>query len=138
MIKAFIFFTAFVFANHLTAQVTIESLLSVPFPTELKSSVDGKHTAWVFNDKGVRNLFSADAPDFKIHMLTNNKTDNGIDISSVRFTPDGNKILFTEGNPNNTKGEAANPALLQNKTERIVWVTDINGKNLKKVVVIML
>ncbi|MEP6595846.1 MAG: prolyl oligopeptidase family serine peptidase [Ginsengibacter sp.] len=131
--KAFIFFTALLFANNLNAQVTIENLLSVPFPTDLKSSADGKHIAWIFNEKGVRNLFAADATDFKTRMLTSNKTDNGIDISSVSFTPDGNKILFTEGNPNNTKGEAANPALLQNKTERIVWVIDIDGKNLKKI-----
>ena len=40
----------------LHAQVTIDNLLSVPFPTELHSSRDGKHIAWVFNDKGVRNV----------------------------------------------------------------------------------
>ena len=104
------------YGNTVTSQITIENLLSVPFPTELKSSKDGKHIAWVFNDKGVRNLFVADAPDFKVRMLTNNKTDNGIDISSVHFTPD-DKILFTEGNPNNGRGESANPALLQHLKE---------------------
>jgi dipeptidyl aminopeptidase/acylaminoacyl peptidase len=133
MIKAFLFTATLFFTNFITAQVTIENLLSVPFPTDLKSSADGKHIAWVFNDKGVRNLFAADAPDFKTRMLTNNKTDNGIDISSVNFTPDGDNILFTEGNPNNGKGEAANPALLQTKTERIVWMINNDGKNLKKI-----
>ena len=141
MIKAFIFFTTLLFTQILNGQITIENLLSVPFPTDLKSSADGKHIAWVFNDKGVRNLFAADAPDFKTRMLTNNKTDNGIDISSVGFTPDC-KILFTEGNPNNGKGESANPALLQLKTERIVWIINNDarlndtvgqGKNLKKI-----
>ncbi len=132
MIKVFIFLSAF-FTTTLKAQVTIENLLSVPFPTNLKNSSDGKHIAWVFNDKGVRNLFTADARDFKTRMLTNNKNDNGIDMGTVQFTPDGNKILFTEGNPNNSKGEAANPALLQSKTERVVWVIDIDGKNLKKI-----
>ena len=48
------------FSNILNAQVTIENLLSVPFPTDLKSSSDGKHLAWVFNDKGIRNLFEAE------------------------------------------------------------------------------
>ncbi len=133
MIKAFIFFTALFFTNNITAQVTIENLLSVPFPTDLKSSEDGKHIAWVFDEKGLRNLFTADAPDFKIHKLTNHKTDDGIDINSVRFTPDGKKILFAEGNSNNGKGEAANPGLLQNKTERIVWIVNTDGKDLKKI-----
>ena len=132
MIKAYIFSAAFFFTNILSAQVTIENLLSVPFPTDLKSSADGKHIAWVFNNQGVRNLFSADAPDFKIHKLSNHATDDGIDIGSVSFTPDGNKILFTEGNPNNGKGEAANPALLQTKTDRTVWIVNTNGENLKK------
>lgn len=133
MIKAFIFSSALFFSSILSAQVTIENLLSVPFPTDLKSSADGKHIAWVFNDQGVRNLFTAEAPDFKVHKLTNRTTDDGIDITSVQFTPDGNKILFTEGNPNNGRGEAANPALLQTKTDRTVWIINTNGKNLKKI-----
>ncbi|MEP6951586.1 MAG: prolyl oligopeptidase family serine peptidase [Ginsengibacter sp.] len=130
--NAIVIFTLF-FSNVLSAQVTIENFLSVPFPTELKSSADGKHIAWVFNDQGIRNLFVADAPDFKPRKLTNHITDDGIDISSVNFTPNGNQILFTEGNPNNDKGEAANPALLQIKTERIVWIVSTNGEMLKKI-----
>ena len=133
MRRAFIIIIALSLANILSAQITIENLLSVPFPTELKSSEDGKHIACVFNDKGARNLFIADAPDFKARMLTNNKTDNGIDITSVRFTPDGNKILFTQGNSNNGKDEAANPALLQQETGLTVWIIESDGKNLKKI-----
>ncbi len=133
MKRAFFIIIILTLPNILNAQVTIENLLSVPFPTELRSSQDGKHIAWVFNDKGVRNLFIADAPDFKARMLTDNKTDNGIDITSVMFTPDGSKILFTEGNSNNGKGEAANPALLQQETALTVWIIDIDGKNLKKI-----
>ena len=133
MRKSFIIIIALTFASVLNAQVTIENLLSVPFPTDLKASQDGKHIAWVFNNKGVRNLFIADAPEFKARMLTTNKTDNGIDITSVKFTPDGNKILFTQGNSNNGKGEAANPALLQQETGLTVWIIDNDGKNLKKI-----
>ena len=107
MMKILLVLTAFV-TSSVCAQVTIENLLSVPFPTNLISSQDGEHIAWVFNDKGVRNLFAADAKDLKVRMLTDNKNDNGIDINGVRFTPDGTKILFTEGNPENAKGEAAN------------------------------
>ncbi|MDQ6723134.1 MAG: prolyl oligopeptidase family serine peptidase [Thermoproteota archaeon] len=128
-----IFFAVLLCSNVVSAQVTIENLLSVPFPTQLKSSENGKHIAWVFNNQGVRNLYSADAPDFTTRRLTNNTSDNGIEISSVRFTPDGNNILFTEGNPNNNKGEPANPALLQTKTERVIWIVNTTGKNLRKI-----
>ncbi|MEP7141918.1 MAG: prolyl oligopeptidase family serine peptidase [Ferruginibacter sp.] len=133
IIKKGIFISALLFANILNAQPTIENLLSVPFPTDLNSSADGKHIAWVFNDRGIRNLFAADAPDFKIHKLTSHTTDDGIDINQVSFTPDGNNILFTEGNPTNSKGEAANPALLQTTTELTVWIVNTNGGNLKKI-----
>ncbi|GAA3935577.1 prolyl oligopeptidase family serine peptidase [Chitinophaga oryziterrae] len=115
-------------------QVTIENLLSVPFPTELKSSPDGKHIAWVFNDKGARNVFIADAPDFIPRKVTNHRKDDGLDITSLAFTPDGNRLLFTEGNTTNGAGEAANPALLQEKTGQFIWVVNVDGSGLRKIV----
>jgi len=133
MIKTFFFLITLICIQTIAAQVTIENLLSAPFPSDLKSSPDGKHIAWIFNERGIRNLYAADAPDFKARKVTMHETDNGVDISSLKFTADGKKILFTEGNPNNTKGEAANPGLLQTKTERMVWVIDSDGKNLKKI-----
>jgi dipeptidyl aminopeptidase/acylaminoacyl peptidase len=114
-------------------QVTIENLLSVPFPTELKSSSDGKHIAWVFNDKGARNVFTADAPDFIPRKVTHHSTDDGLDITNLAFTPDGNYVLFTEGNTSNSTGEAANPALLQEKTGQFIWVVNVNGSGLRKI-----
>jgi dipeptidyl aminopeptidase/acylaminoacyl peptidase len=115
------------------AQIKIEDLLSVPFPTDLKSSDDGKQIAWVFNNQGIRNLYIADAATLTTKALTKHTTDNGVEITDVEFSPDGNKILFTEGNPNNGRGEAANPALLQTKTDLTVFVIDIDGNNLKKI-----
>ena len=115
------------------AQVTIEHMLSVPFPTELKSSADGKHLAWIFNDRGIRNVFIADAPDFAPRKLTDHHTDDGIDITDLRFTDDGSKLTFTEGNPQNTRGEAANPAQLQSATEQTVWTVHTDGSGLRSI-----
>lgn len=115
------------------AQIKIEDLLSVPFPTDIKSSNDGSQIAWVFNNQGTRNLYMADAATLSTKQLTKHTADDGIEISDIAFTPDGNKILFVEGNPNNGGGEAANPALLQVKTNRAIWVIDADGKNLKKI-----
>src|ERR1035438_9343056 len=114
------------------AQIKIEDLLSVPFPTDLKSSNDGKQIAWVFNNQGVRNLYIADAATLSTKALTKHTLDDGIEISDIAFTPAGNKILFVEGNPNNSRGEAANPAMLQTKTDRAIWVIGADGGNLKK------
>lgn len=120
---------------HITyGQVTIENLLSVPFPTELKSSPDGKHIAWVFNDKGARNVFIADAPDFIPRKVTNHRKDDDLDIINLAFTPDRNRLLFTEGNTTNGAGEAAKPALLQEKTGQFIWVVNVDGSGLRKIV----
>jgi dipeptidyl aminopeptidase/acylaminoacyl peptidase len=119
--------------NMLCAQVTIENLLSVPFPTELKSSPDGKHIAWVFNDKGVRNVFAADAPGFALRKLTNNTADDGIDITGLSFSADGSRVFFTQGNTLNGAGVAANPAMVQEKTGQYIWCVGINGTALRKI-----
>ena len=53
------FFLLFMIANTCCAQ-TIENYLSAPFPTELTASSDGKTIAWVFNDRGSRNIYVAE------------------------------------------------------------------------------
>src|SRR5579871_76910 len=124
---------SFIIIIVLHAQVTIENLLSAPFPSELKSSPDGKHIAWVFNNKGVRNIFIADAPSFAPRQITKHISDDGIDISDLNFSADNKYILFTEGNSTNGAGEAANPALLQEKTGQFVWMANIDGSGLRKI-----
>jgi dipeptidyl aminopeptidase/acylaminoacyl peptidase len=115
------------------AQVTIENLLSAPFPSELKSSPNGKHIAWIFNDQGVRNVFVADAPGFVPRNITHRAGDDGIEISNLNFSANNKYILFTVGNSGNGAGEAANPALLQEKTGQFVWMANIDGYGLKKI-----
>src|SRR5579871_2423478 len=85
---------SFIIIIVLHAQVTIENLLSAPFPSELKSSPDGKHIAWVFNNKGVRNIFIADAPSFAPRQITKHISDDGIDISDLNFSAEIN-IFFS-------------------------------------------
>jgi Tol biopolymer transport system component len=78
--------------------------------------MDGKAIAWLFNDKGSRNIYVAEAPDFTAKKITAYNGDDGIDINSLEFTPDGNQLVFVRGNPNNNNGEPANPAFLQIST----------------------
>lgn len=112
----------------------IEDYLSAPFPTSLSASKDGKSITWVFNDKGSRNVFVAEAPGFDTKRITNYSGDDGIDISNVQFTPDGSQVIFVRGNSPNRNGEPANPAFLQNSTEREIWIVDKNGDHLRKII----
>ena len=53
-----------VFITHIATAQNIESYLSPPCPTDLTASPDGKTIAWVFNDKGSRNIYVAEDPAF--------------------------------------------------------------------------
>ncbi|MEO8412469.1 MAG: prolyl oligopeptidase family serine peptidase [Ginsengibacter sp.] len=133
MKKTFAFLLFFFIIFSVKAQVSIEDLLSVPFPTYLTSSADGKHLAWIFNDKGIHNIFIAEAPDFTTRKLTGHTFDDGLDMNDVVFTPGGNRIVFTDGNNNNSGGEAANPAHLQTETNEKVRMVNTDGSGLRTI-----
>ena len=73
--------------------------MSSPFPSELTAAAHGGRVAWVFDAKGVRNVWVADGPDF-IHtarQLTHYSADDGQPIASLRLTPDGATVLYALG-----------------------------------------
>ena len=134
MKKYYLLFFLLIFTAKSFAQFTIDQVLSAPFPTELKASPTGNKVAWVFNQQGSRNIFVAEAPDFKPLKITNYEGDNGQEINSLTFTPDGNSIVFIRGGPNNAVGEIPNPIQLQDGVERAIFIVGTDGKNLKKLV----
>jgi dipeptidyl aminopeptidase/acylaminoacyl peptidase len=121
-------------STNIFAQFSIDQVLSAPFPTELKASPMGNKMAWVFNQQGSRNIFLAEAPDFKPVKITNYEGDNGQEINSVTFTPDGNSIVFIRGGANNAAGEIPNPTQIQEGVERAIFIVGTDGKNLRKLV----
>ncbi len=127
------FFTFLYVTCLVNGQTSISNLLSTPFPNYLTGSADGNNIAWVFNDKGERNIFVAKAPDFKAKKLTRYTGDEGIDLGSLHLTRDGKKLVFVRGNILNSKGEPANPAQLQIPTDRVVWIADTASDSLRKV-----
>lgn len=121
-------------ASHIFAQFSLEQVLSSAFPSELKASPVKNQIAWVFNQTGSRNIFLAEAPDFKPRKLTNYEGDNGQEINSITFLPNGKSLLFIRGGANNSAGEIPNPAELQGTVERAIYKIDLDGNNLKKIV----
>jgi len=115
------------------AQFSMEQVLSAPFPSELKAAPTGNKVAWVFNNQGARNIFMAEAPDYKPRQLTNYLGDNGQEISQVSFSPNGKQLVYGRGGAPNSAGELPNPAELSDKIERGIWVMDTDGKSVKKI-----
>ena len=49
---------------------TLEQVLDYPFPDNLVASPIGSTIAWTFNERGVRNIYVAEAPGFRPRRLT--------------------------------------------------------------------
>jgi dipeptidyl aminopeptidase/acylaminoacyl peptidase len=124
----FLFFSFFFSLLH--AQ-TIESYLSSPFPSEMTASKDGKTLAWVFDNKGSRNIYVSGSDGKNLKQITNYAGDDGMEIHDLVFA--ANQILFVRGNTPNSRGETANPAFLQTSTERVIYNIDLSGNNLRKI-----
>jgi dipeptidyl aminopeptidase/acylaminoacyl peptidase len=116
---------------HAAAQpagaVTIADLLSAPFPTSLTAAPSGGAVAWVFNDRGARNVWVATPPDYRGRALTTYTKDDGQEMGDVTWTPDGRTILFVRGGSTNRQGEYPNPESDPDGVEQAIWAVGLPG-----------
>ena len=106
---------------------TIEQVLSAPFPYGLTSAAHAPRVAWVFDNKGERNIWVADAPDFVPRQVTHYKGDDGQAIASVRLTPDGKTIVYARGSETNKEGTSANPTSQTKMPKQQAWAVNVSG-----------
>src|SRR5437773_12563269 len=100
--------------------------MSSPFPSNLVSAKRSGRVAWVFNAKGVRNLWIADAPNFAARQVTHYSEDDGVPISSLRITPDGRTLVYVRGSELNENGRVADPPNGVSARKQQVWA--VTGK----------
>ena len=100
--------------------------MSAPFPTGL-TAAKANRIAWVFNSKGERNVWIADAPEFAARQITHYQGDDGQDIFSLRLTPDGKTVVFARGSELNREGNVANPASDLKEPKQQVWAAEVDG-----------
>src|SRR6476661_7941001 len=106
---------------------TIEQVLSAPFPYGLTSASHAPRVAWVFDNKGERNIWVADAPGFVPRQVTHYKGDDGQAIASVRLTPDGKTIAYARGSETNKEGTSANPTSQTKMPKQQEWAVNVSG-----------
>ncbi|MGH9782161.1 MAG: hypothetical protein ACRD33_10110, partial [Candidatus Acidiferrales bacterium] len=106
---------------------TLQQVMSSPFPDELVAARNGERIAWVFDIRGVRNVFVADGPDFKARQVTHYTEDDGQAIASLRLTPDGKTIVYARGSETNSTGEVADPTSSVQKPDQQVWAADVES-----------
>lgn len=100
---------SFTSSSQTSDSLTIEQVLSAPFPENLIAAPKGERLAWTFNDQGKRNVWFVEGPEFKARQLTQYNTDDGQEITQLSFTPDGRYVVYVRGGDPNGAGEIPNP-----------------------------
>jgi dipeptidyl aminopeptidase/acylaminoacyl peptidase len=106
---------------------TLEQVMSSPFPDELVAASTGEHTAWMFDARGVRNLWVADGPEFVARQVTHYSLDDGMEITSLRITPDGKTLVYARGSETNSQDEVADPTSDVQRPDQQVWAVDVSS-----------
>jgi dipeptidyl aminopeptidase/acylaminoacyl peptidase len=122
----FVFITTALMAQE---SFTLKSVMSSPFPSDLTASPRGEKIAWVFNAEGKRNIWIAEAPEFKGRQLTRYTEDDGQEITDLAFSPDGLLIAYVRGGPKNSSGDYPNPTSDPEGVRQEVWIASLSDGN---------
>ena len=119
---------------HGQSKPTVEQFMSPASPLELVSARKSDRVAWTTYEKGMRNVYTAGAPSWAPVRLTRFLEDDGIDVTDVRISDDGNTVVFVRGSAPNRVGWVANPSHDPNGGERAIWAVRVAGGGAFKVV----
>ena len=108
-------------------KATIEQFMSPASPLTLTSARKADRLAWMVYDRGLRNVYTAAAPNFRAVRVTNFLKDDGTDLSDVELSDDGSIIVFVRGSAPNRYGWVANPSHDPNGAERAIWAVRSTG-----------
>ena len=109
---------------------TLPQVLGYPFPLELVAAPSGGAVAWVFAERGVRNVYAAQAPDWTARRITRYAADDGQEITQLAFTPDGKGVVYVRGGDHDGNWEApapVNPALSAVAPVTAIWLVRTAG-----------
>lgn len=107
--------------------LTIEQVLSAPFNSNLVASKRSNRIAWASNEQGKRNIWVADGPDFTARQLTSYQQDDGGELSGLKFSADGNTIVYVRGEGKDSAGDYANPTSSPEGAQQTVWAISWTG-----------
>src|SRR6266852_9404409 len=106
---------------------TVRDALGAPFAGNMTAAKTGNRVAWTLNEEGKRNIWATEGPEFKARRVTNYNEDDGEALSSLKFTEDGDWIVYMRGEGKNSAGEFANPTSNPAGPEQTVWKVRFRG-----------
>jgi dipeptidyl-peptidase-4 len=109
------------------AGFTIEQIMSPAFPYGLTSAKHADRIAWMEDERGLRNVYTAAAPDFKRVRITSATKDDAVDLQSVQLSDDGAVVVFVRGHTANFKGQIGNQGSDSEGGPREIWAASTDG-----------
>ncbi|MHB1862835.1 MAG: S9 family peptidase [Gemmatimonadaceae bacterium] len=76
---------------------TLEQVLGYPYPSGMAAAPTGTAVAWVLDEHGVRNVWTASAPDWTPRRLTDYTRDDGQELTQLSFSHDGGALVYVRG-----------------------------------------
>ena len=126
-------FLIFILPANAQKPFTLEQVMSAPFPADLTAAKSGSRVAWTLDDRGKRNIWIAEGPDFAARQLTKNTEDDGRDLFDLSFSADANTIVYVRGQGKNTSGQNPNPTSNPAGADQAVWSVAWSGGAPKRV-----
>lgn len=140
-LRPFLVLAAFVLAaasfstpQEAAQSFTLEQIKSYPFPNELTASATGSRIAWAFNERGARNVWVAEGPDFKARRLTNYQIDDGQELTSLAISADGKYVVYVRGGDHGSNFDSSvgvNPGLTTTAMKVQIWSVPFAGGETK-------
>ena len=81
----------------LGALFSLSQVLSFPMPLALVSSPNGHSIAYVLDERGVRSLWYAQAPNFTPRELWNSGSDDGQELTNLSISKDESHVVYVRG-----------------------------------------
>ncbi len=122
-----------VLAQTRPPRFTIDQVLSPAFPYGLVAARTMDRIAWIENERGMRNVYTAAAPAFAPVRLTSTAEDDGVDLRPLQISDDGSIVAYIRGHAPGVGGESdtpgwiANPAVDPDGGKNEVWAASTRG-----------
>ena len=114
-------------------QFTLDQVLGAPFASDLVAAHRGSSVAWIVNQRGARNVWVATGPSWQPRQVTRYQGDDGQEIESLTFTPDGRSVVYVRGGSSNGAGERPNPALIRGGVDQAIWIASLDQGTPRKI-----
>jgi dipeptidyl aminopeptidase/acylaminoacyl peptidase len=107
--------------------LSLEKILSAPFPSSLVAAPNHGKFAWTQNTEGKKSIWVAVAPDYQARILVELASDDGQEVGELELGPGANHLVFVRGGAANRAGEIPNPLSLPTGAEQAIWIVRADG-----------